>query len=165
MYDSPVLLTASHSLATFDCGDPSLNTWLSDRALAKQANGGSRTWVVLNEGHVIAFYSSAAAAIFRADATPRARRNQPEPIPAILLGRLAVDQKHQGRGVGRGLVKHCILKALEVSQSVGVRLLVVHAKDDLARNYYLHFEFESSPIDEKTLMLVLHDAEEAILHP
>jgi len=106
---------------------------------------------------VIAYYASATSSLIRQNATPRARRNQPEEIPAILLARLAVDEKHQGVGLGPALLKHFILKGLEVAEIVGVRLLLVHAMDADARDFYLHFNFEPSPVDDLTLMLVLTD--------
>jgi len=85
------------------------------------------------------------------------RRNQPDEIPAILLARLAVDENHQGAGLGPALLKHFILKSIEVSAMVGVRLLLVHAMDEEARDFYLHFDFEPSPVDDLTLMLLLSD--------
>jgi GNAT superfamily N-acetyltransferase len=157
-YVGPVLLGPDHILAGFDCGKEALNDWLAQHALSNQQTGTSRTWVVTDETQrVVAFYASATAVVLRSEATSKARRNQPEQIPAVLLGRMAVDAKHKGKGLGAALLKHFLVKAIEVSQAVGVRLLLVHAKDDEARSFYEHYEFERSPIDGFTLMLLVQD--------
>jgi GNAT superfamily N-acetyltransferase len=103
------------------------------------------------------FYASATSAILRSRATSRAARNQPDELPAILLTRLTVDVDHQGRGLGAALLKHFIVKAIEVSDLAGVRLVLVHAKDNELRAFYVHDGFEPSPIDELTLMLLMAD--------
>jgi GNAT superfamily N-acetyltransferase len=157
-YSPPVLLTPDHDVAGFTCGKPTLDNWIVGRAKANQQSGTSRTWVVVEDGGVvIGYYASSAGSLIRQNATSKARRNQPEEIPAILLGRLAVDENHQGSGLGPALLKHFIAKSLEVSEIVGVRLLLVHAIDEDARDFYLHFDFESSPIDDRTLILLLAD--------
>ncbi len=120
--------------------------------------GGTRTWVVLDDQErVIAYYASATASILHTQATSRARRSQPEPIPAIMLSRLAVDIDHQGRGLGGGLLKHFLLKALDVANLVGVRVAIVHAIDQQAREFYEHFNFVPSPIEQNLLLLILSD--------
>jgi GNAT superfamily N-acetyltransferase len=91
----------------------------------------------------------------RAAAPRRMARNQPADLPAILLGRMAVDNRHQRKGLGAAMLKHFITKAIEVSEKVGVRLVLVHAKDAQATRFYLHHGFVESPIDPLTLMLLL----------
>jgi GNAT superfamily N-acetyltransferase len=93
--------------------------------------------------------------VLRSAATAQLAHRQPEQIPAILLGRMAVDEKHQHQGLGAAMLKHCITMSIEVSQRVGVRLLLVHAKDEDAKSFYTHYDFVPSPIDELTLMLPL----------
>lgn len=156
-YIGPELLTTEHLLAGFDCGRPALNEWLARRSLANQASGTSRTWVVTDGegGTVVAFYASSTASVLRGSAPKQLRRNQPEELPAILLGRMAVDTDHIGCGLGAALLKHFMLKAIEVGASVGVRLLLVHAKDEEAKSFYGHFGFVESPIDSLTLMMPL----------
>ena len=105
----------------------------------------------------MAFYASSTAVLMRSRATKRAARNQPDPLPAVLLGRLAVDANHQGRGLAAALLKHFILKSLEVAELTGVRLLLVHANNDTARRFYLRYGFEPSPVDDLTLMLLVKD--------
>lgn len=157
VYEGPVLLSDSHDVATFDCGDATLNDWLRRRARSNQREGSSRTWVVALADRVVAYYASSTAVVARAEATRRAARNQPDPLPAMLLGRLAVDLDHQGEGLAAALLKHFLLTALEVAELTGVRLVLVHAKDDLASSFYRHFGFEPSPIDDLTLLLLIKD--------
>jgi GNAT superfamily N-acetyltransferase len=158
-YAGPELLTGEHLLKGFDCGKPSLDEWLRHRALTNQTSGSSRTWVVIETGSraVVAFYASATASILRSSAPKRMGRNQPETMPAILLARMAVDIRHAGKGLGAALLKHFMLKAFEVSQSVGVRLVLVHAKDDEAKSFYEHYGFVESPFDSLVLMMLLAD--------
>lgn len=155
----PELLGPDHVLEGFDCGTPALNDWLTRRAFPNHRSGASRTWVVMDDdsGRVVGYYASATASIMRSAVTTRAARNQPEDLPAVLLARLAVDRGLTGRGLGSALLKHFVVKALEVAAVVGARLLLVHAQDDEARRFYLHHDFEPSPIDDLTLMRVIAD--------
>jgi GNAT superfamily N-acetyltransferase len=153
----PELLGENHVLDGFDCGDERLNDWLAGKARRNQVEGASRTWVVTAEDRVVAFYASSTAVVLRAQATKRAARNQPDPLPALLLGRLAVDEKWQGHGLGAALLKHFILKSLEVAQITGVRVLLVHAKTAEVAAFYMRYGFEPSPIDDLTLMLLVKD--------
>jgi GNAT superfamily N-acetyltransferase len=156
-YAGPELLTGEHLLEGFDCGKPALNEWLIRRALNNQASGTSRTWVVVEaDSHdVVAFYASATASILRSSAPKKMQRNQPEEMSAILLARMGVDARHARHGLGAALLKHFMLKALEVSQSVGVRVLLIHAKDDEAKSFYMHYGFAESLIDPLVLMTLL----------
>lgn len=153
----PVLLGADHLVEDFDCGSDALNEWLRTKALHNQRDGGSRTWVVLDGQRIVAFYASSTAVLMRSHATKRAGRNQPDPLPAVLLGRLAVDTEFQGRGLAAALLKHFVLKSLEIAEVTGVRLLLVHAKNDDARRFYLKYGFEPSAVDEMTLMALVKD--------
>jgi GNAT superfamily N-acetyltransferase len=157
-YGVPEILGDDHVIEGFDCGDAVLNDWLARRALSNQRSGASRTWVITgDERRVVAFYASSTAVVLRAHATKRVARNQPEPIPALLLGRLAVDRKHQGRGLAVALLKHFLLKALEVAEVTGLRVLLVHAANADAASFYRQYGFEPSPVDDLTLMLLIHD--------
>lgn len=154
----PVLLDPSHHTDDFDCGKPELDDWLQRRGLANQRSGASRTWVVIDDDdRVVAYYASATACIARAAATRRAARNQPEDMPAILLGRLAVDHRHRGHGLAGALLKHFLLKAIEIAAIVGARVVLVHAKDEEAKAFYLHHDFEPSPLDDLSLMRPIAD--------
>ncbi len=157
-YSGPELLAADHILDEFDCGDDLLNEWLKRRARANQHSGASRTWVAIDHNRrVVGFYASSTAVIMRSSATKRAARNQPDPIPALLLGRLAIDRRHRRQGLARALLKHFLLKSLEVAELTGVRVLLVHAKDQQAADFYRHHDFQPSPIDDLTLMLLASD--------
>jgi GNAT superfamily N-acetyltransferase len=158
-YAGPELLAGEHLLEGFDCGSRALNNWLVHRALRNQSSGTSRTWVVIEveTGEVVAFYASSTASILRSSAPKRIGRNQPEEIPAILLARMGVDSEHQGRGLGAALLKHFMLKAIEVAQSVGVRVVLIHAKDENAKNFYEHYGFVESPLDPLVMMMLLTD--------
>jgi GNAT superfamily N-acetyltransferase len=158
-YAGPELLTGQHLVEGFDCGKSALNEWLIHHALNNQASGTSRTWVVVEAGShdVVAFYASATASILRSSAPKRMQRNQPGEMPAILLARMGVDARHAGHGLGEGLLKHFMLKSLEVAQSVGVRILLIHAKDDEAKSFYMHYGFVESPFDLLVLMMLLRD--------
>ncbi|MGH3561291.1 MAG: GNAT family N-acetyltransferase [Mycobacterium sp.] len=156
-YEGPVLLGADHIVDDFDCSTDVLNEWLRTKALHNQREGGSRTWVVLDGRRVVAFYASSTAVLMRSHATKRAARNQPDPLPAVLLGRLAVDAGNQGRGLAAALLKHFVLKSLEIAELTSVRLLLVHAKNDAAQRFYLRYGFEPSPVDDMTLMLLVKD--------
>jgi len=157
-YDGPHLLADDHLVADFDCGASALNDWLKRRALRNQRSGATRTWVVTEAGspqEVVAFYASCTGSVLRSTAPKRIAQGQPEQLPALLLARMGVDQQHQGRGVGAALLKHFVLKAIEVSASVGIRLLLVHAKDKEAKSFYEHYGFAASPIDPLTMMMLL----------
>lgn len=119
--------------------------------------GPSRTWVVTDgdAGRVVAYYASATGSILRAAAPTKLARNQPAELPAVLLARLAVDAAHRGRGLGAAVLKHLLEKALEVSDKVGLRILLVHAQDDRATGFYRHHGFLESPIDPLTMMMLV----------
>jgi GNAT superfamily N-acetyltransferase len=158
-YAGPELLAGEHLLEGFECGSRVLNDWLVRRALRNQSSGTSRTWVVveIETGQVVAFYASSTASILRTAAPRKIGRNQPEEMPAILLARMGVDSRHQGQGLGAALLKHFMLKAIEVAQSVGVRVLLIHAKDENAKNFYEHYGFVESPLDPLVMMMLVTD--------
>ncbi len=158
-YARPELLTGEHVLEGFDCGTPLLNDWFLRRALTNQFPGSSRTWVVVEveSRRVVAFYASAIASILRSSAPKKVGRNQPEELPAVLLARMAVDLHHQGRELGAALLRHFMLKALEVAHSVGARVVLVHAKNEEAKHFYARYGFVESPLDPLVLMMLLTD--------
>ena len=154
---APQPLTARHLLDTFDCGEPSLDEWLKRRALANQLGGASRTFVVADaEDRVVGYYSLAAGAVSRNLATGGVRRNMPDPVPVLVLARLAVERNAQGMQLGAALLQDAVNRAVSVSQNAGVRALLVHALDDKAKQFYLHYGFAESPLHPLTLMLPLH---------
>lgn len=160
---APEPLGEHHSLEQFDCGEAVLNAWLIRRARGNAISGASRTFVVCeNAKQVVGYYCLATGAVTRANAPGKIRRNMPEPIPVLILGRLATDVRWQGHGVGRGLLKDAILRSLSVSSQVGVRALLVHAISEDARRFYLHWGFRPSPIDPMMLMIRMNEAAAAL---
>lgn len=152
---APAPLTAAHDLAGFACGEPSLDDWLRRRALANQASGASRCFVVAEDARVVGFYALASGAVAVAEATGPFRRNMPSPIPVVLLGRLAVDSAWKGRGIGRALFRDAALRVVQAADSIGIRGLLVHALTDEARGFYTSLGCAPSPLDPLTLMVTL----------
>lgn len=151
---APQLLTAAHGCGEFDCGEADLNAWLQHRALANQHSGASRTWVVVDTGNrVYGFYALTTGAVEHRVATGHVRRNMPNPVPVLVLGRLGVDRSAQGMHLGAALLRDAVDRTAIVAQQVGVRALVVHALHARAKQFYLHYGFRASPIDPLTLML------------
>ena len=155
---APRPIRPEDDVRAFDSGNLALDRWLRERAQRNERDDASRTYVVPDASRVIAYYSLAAAAVPHAAATGRSRRNMPDPIPAMLLARLAVDVQHQGRQIGANLLRDAIRRTLGAAEIAGIRVMLVHAADDHARAFYEHFEFEASPTDSLQLMLVLKDA-------
>jgi GNAT superfamily N-acetyltransferase len=158
---APRPIRADDDVTAFDSGNLSLNTWLRERALRNERDDASRTYVVTVGSRVVGYYSLAAAAVPHAEATGRSRRNMPDPIPAMLLARLAVDVELQGRQLGANLLRDAIRRTLDAAAIAGIRVLLVHAADESARRFYEHFDFETAPTDDLHLMLVLKDARRA----
>lgn len=158
----PAPLTDHHELAEFNSGVPELDEWLRRRARANQAGGASRTFVVCEENRIIAYYALASGAVKLPEAPGRFRRNMPDPIPVAVLGRLAIDQSYQGRGIGRALVRDAGLRLLNAAEILGIRGVLVHAISDDARAFYKAVGFLPSPSDPMMLMVGLHDLNSAL---
>jgi predicted N-acetyltransferase YhbS len=155
---APAPLTADHRLDNFDCGVPTFNAWLQRRALTNEINGASRTFVTCSDANVIGFYSLAAASILRSQATGKAKRNMPEPVPAILLGRLALNTACQRKGFGISLLQDAVLRIVGAAETVGVRAILVHAMSEDAKHFYARFGFRVSPLEPMTLMVTVEEA-------
>lgn len=158
---APRPIRPDDDVSAFDSGNSALDDWLRARALRNENDDASRTYVVTDGPRVVAYYSLAAAAVPHAAATGRSRRNMPDPIPAMLLARLAVDVGHQGQQLGANLLRDAVRRTLAAADIVGIRVLLVHAADERARQFYEHFDFEPSPTDALHLMLLLKDARAA----
>ncbi len=150
---APVPLTAAHDLSGFDCGEPALNDWLRHRALKNESRF-SRTYVVCEGDRVVACFCISAGAVERAAAPGKMRRNAPDTIPVSVIGRLAVSRDHAGKGLGADLLSDALRRIALASQSIGIGAVMVHAKDDAARRFYLRrAEFLEYPEDSRTLFL------------
>lgn len=156
---APEPLAITHQLNSFACGESVLDEWLKRRAMANQLSGASRSFVVANrELRVFGYYAMSAGAVSHQMATGSVRRNMPDPIPVMVLGRLAVDSEAQGAKLGASLLQDAVNRAVAVSQNAGVRALLVHALHDQARRFYEHYGFQASPVHPMTLMLRLGSA-------
>ena len=153
---APQPLAAIHLLNDFECGERVLDEWLKRRAMSNQLTGASRTFVVVDEeNRVRGFYALAAGAVSHQLATSSVRRNMPDPVPVMVLGRLAVDRRVQGNKLGAAMLQDAVNRAIAVSQNAGVRALLVHALHEKARQFYEHYGFQESPQHPMTLMLCL----------
>ena len=153
---SPEPLSQHHKLDTFSCGEIVLDDWLKRRAFANQVSGATRTFVVADAEHtVLGYYALAAGAVAHQAATRAIRHNMPDPVPVMVLARLAVDTRAQGKKLGAALLRDAVTRAVTVSQNAGVRALLVHALNDRARQFYEHYGFQASPAHPTTLMLRL----------
>ena len=151
----PAPITADLDLSNFDCGDISLNEWLKKRALKNHAAGASRCFVVCSGAEVMGYYSLSAGAISLQTAPKALRRNMPDPLPVLLLGRLAVDKRYHNQGIGQALLRDALLRAVHVSADAGVFAILVHALSDPAKQFYLSRGFVASPLQPMTLMMTL----------
>lgn len=156
---TPKPLLSIHDIESFDCGEPVLNDWLKKRALKNENSGASRTFVVCKNSQVVAYYTLATGSVMHKEAPSKVRRNMPDPVPVMILGRLAVDKKSQSSGIGRGLLKDAILRTLGVAQQAGIKALLVHALSNSAQKFYLQCGFTESPLDSMVLMVTLKDAQ------
>jgi GNAT superfamily N-acetyltransferase len=157
MLSRPEPLTEHHQIEMFTSGVESLDTWLKHRAMKNQRTGASRTFVVCAGQRVLAYYVLASSAIAVIEAPGRFRRNMPDPIPVVILGRLAVDRSFQGKGVGRALVRDAGSRVIQAADTIGIRGLIVHALSAEAKAFYEHVGFSPSPLDSMTLMISLAD--------
>lgn len=151
---APAPLGAEHQVQAFACGESSLDEWLKRRALANQISGASRTFVVTDDDRqVMGYYALAAGAVAHRDAPRSIRQNMPDPIPVMVLARLAVDVRAQGVKLGAALLQDALQRCVRVAQDTGVRAMLVHALNDRAQQFYEHYGFKASPVHPMTLML------------
>lgn len=153
-----------HDVSRFDCGGhESLNDWLKRFALTNQKNESARTYVVHRNGWVVGYYSISAGSVSVEEAPTRISKGLARhPIPVILLARLAVDKDERGTGLGKALLKDALLRIAQAADIVGARAVLVHAIDEPAKKFYLHFNFEPSPTHELQLMLLMKDLRKAL---
>lgn len=154
---APALLANHHILDEFRSGVPTLDDWLLRRARPNQVTGASRAFVTCDCERVVGYYALATSAIACGDTTGRMRRNMPDPIPVVVLARLAVDMAHQGRKIGRGLMRDAAMRVLAAAGEIGIRGLVVHAISEEAKAFYLDLGMLPSPTNEMTLMIPVGD--------
>jgi predicted N-acetyltransferase YhbS len=158
----PEVLAAHHDLSGFDCGEPSLNDWLQKRARDNRISGASRSFVVCQGKQVFAFYALAAGEVRVKDAPGRFRRNMPDPIPVVLLGRLAVDLSLRGMGIGRAMVRDATRRILNAAETIGIRGIAVRAISFDAHAFYLALGFTPCPHEPLLMVITLADARTAL---
>jgi GNAT superfamily N-acetyltransferase len=183
---APEKLSAEHDLSAFDSGEMVLDEWLRRRAAQNETSGASRTYVVCAGKQVAGYYSLAVGAaaherkgrgahlqmgqkqtcaalrfarVSQKNVPGRIKRNMPDPVPVMILGRLAVDKAFQGKGIGAGLLKDAVLRTLQAAEIAGIRALLVHAISDAAKRFYEAYGFIVSPVDPMTVMITLVEAQ------
>jgi GNAT superfamily N-acetyltransferase len=154
----PEKLSSWHDFSEFDSGEPALDDWLRRRAQQNEAGGASRTYVICAEKKVVAYYTLAAGAVAHSELPGRVRRNTPDPVPVMILGRLAVDKTLHGHGIGTGLLRDAVLRTLQAAQIAGIRAILVHAISENAKRFYEKYGFIASPADPVTVMITIAEA-------
>lgn len=155
-------LSAEDGVASFDCGEPSLNQFLQRYALLNQRANSAQTYVCCQGGEVAGFYSLVVGSVEMSDVPERVAKGLARyPVPVMILARLAVDTRCQGRGLGRALLKDALLRTLQAADIAGIRAILVHAKDEAARQWYARWDFEPSPTDPLHLYLLIKDLKAA----
>jgi GNAT superfamily N-acetyltransferase len=156
-FSRPQLLNSDHFIGDFSCGIASLDDWLKRRALANQVSGATRTFVICVEHKVVGFYALASGAISVEVALGKFKRNMTNPIPVVILARLAIDSKFQGQGLGRALFRDAALRVIQAADAIGIRGIIVHAISEEIKGFYLALGFQESPLESRLLMITLND--------
>lgn len=155
---APEKLTAAHDLSRFACGERELDEWLRRRAIPNEEQGASRSYVVCVERRVVGFYALAAGAADHTIAPGRVKRNMPNPVPVMVIGRLAIDLGFQGRGLGSALLRDAVQRTAQAAEIAGIRAILVHAISENAKRFYERCGFIPSPVDPMTLMITVAEA-------
>lgn len=158
----PEKLSSEHDLSQFHSGEPTLDDWLRRRARQNEESGASRTYVACMGKRVVGYYALAVGAVAHAGAPGRVRRNMPDPVPVMVIGRLAVDQAVQGQAIGPALLRDAVLRTLQAGEIAGIRAILVHAISERAKGFYERWGFTSSPLEPMTLMITVIEARKAL---
>jgi GNAT superfamily N-acetyltransferase len=158
LLSAPEKLNAGHDLSQFQCGEAELDDWLKRRALNNEASGASRTYVVCIGLRVVGYYALANGAALHMDAPGSVKRNMPNPVPVMVIGRLAIDLNFQGRGIGTALLKDAVLRTAQAAEIAGIRAILVHAMSPAAKRFYEKLGFVASPTNSMTLMITVRAA-------
>jgi GNAT superfamily N-acetyltransferase len=159
----PVALQALHNRKNFDCGDNGLNEWLRHKAEKNHYSGASRCYVTCNEmNDIVGFYCLSAGAVARNDVPKKLQRNMPDPLPVMVMGRLAVDTDYHNQGIGKALLKDAIMRTLHVADQAEVVALLVHSLSERAKQFYISCGFIESSLNPMTLCLPCITAVQAL---
>ena len=159
---APELLSEAHLIEDFSSGAPTLDSWLKRKARANQASGASRSYVLCRGQRVVGFYALAAGSVSHDLAPRKLRQNMPDPVPVIVLGRLAIDASEQGNGLGRALLRDAVLRITAAAQEVGIAAILVHALNDPAKAFYLEAGFSETAVEPMTLFLRIKDVQQLL---
>jgi len=159
---APERLEPHHLLESFDCGIPSLNDWLKRRARMNEREGASRSYVVCAGQEVVGYYCLAAGSVCCLDVPGRVRRNMPDPLPVMVIGRLAIHREWHGQGLGRALLRDAAIRTLSAAEVAGVRAILVHALSEEAKRFYIRWGFMESPTNPMTLVITLQDVKKSL---
>jgi GNAT superfamily N-acetyltransferase len=154
-YSVPEPLSVDHKLDIFHSGVASLDEWLKKKAYKNQLKGASRCFVICHGEEVVGYYSLSAGAIAKEQVPKKSRRNMPNPLPVLLLGRLAIDANYHNQGLGSALLRDAMLRAVNVAHDAGVFAILVHALSEPAKQFYFSRGFVESPLQPMTLMMTL----------
>ncbi len=160
---APELIQTYHDCSAFESGVLVLDRWLKQRALKNQYSGATRTYVTCVKKRVVGYYSLAVGSVSHQVATGQIKRNMPDPVPVMLLARLAIHSDWQGKGLGYSLLQDAIIRTISAAEIAGIRAMLVHTLSEDARRFYRHFGFRPSSPDSATLMLLLQNAEQYLI--
>ncbi len=161
----PIPIGPEHDLSNFESGEPVLDEWLKKRALKNHGSGASRCFVLCAGNLVVGYYSLSAGAISHEAAPKAMRRNMPDPLPLLLLGRLAIDKHYHNRGLGSALLRDAMIRAVTVASGAGVFAILVHALSPEAKQFYLSRGFVESPLQPMTLNMTLATVRSILTDP
>jgi GNAT superfamily N-acetyltransferase len=159
---APEKLNPAHDLSQFESGVPELDDWLRRRALQNEESGASRSYVVCDGREVVGYYALAVGAVAHVNAPGRVRRNMPDPVPVMVIGRLAIVSRLHGRGIGSALLRDAVLRTVQAAEIAGIRAILVHAISANAKRFYERAGFISSPIEPMTLVITVAEAAHAL---
>lgn len=155
---APEPIAARHDVSEFSCGKPVLDRWLKARALPNQQKGFTAVIVVHEDNRVVGYYGLAPTAVVPGRLPRSIRTGQPpDPVPCLLLGQLATDERWKGRGIGTGLVKHALQRCVAAASLIGGRALLVNAVDGEAAAFWLRRGFIASKDDPLVLFRAISD--------
>jgi GNAT superfamily N-acetyltransferase len=156
-------LAADDATDSFECGQATLDRYLQRYAWLNQTACSAQTYVAVPDVSIVGYYSLSVAGVDWADAPDRISKGLARhPVPVMLLARLAVHFNWQGRGIGKALLRDALLRTLQAADIAGIRAMLVHAKDESARQWYLRWNFEPSPTNPLHLFLLMKDIQQAV---
>lgn len=162
---APVPLAEHHDLDSFICSEQSLNDWLRKQARRNAASGASNVFVCCDGNRVLGYYSTSASSVLHADVPKKLTRNMPQPIPVVLLGRLAVDLSMAGQGMGRSLFRDAAQRVNQAADQIGVVAMIVHPISDAAQAFWLKQGFIDCPGEQRMMIATLKDIRAVIGQP